>query len=746
MAPYFIEGTSSTGDTQGAVRNLNINPLIAALPLIGLTLVVGFVGAYTLSHRGMWQRDAALKGSGLPPVAEFLQGKKIGILEFQDVAVTVPMSSKVAKKKRAALRAKALARRDTSHTFYTQQTLFHKLSKTARERFGLRTSDDAEVLTPTEAAAAAAAAAEQADLTRAADFVASLHDGEDPTTWTVVRDCSGFASGGQVLGVLGPSGCGKTTLLGAIAGSPLDLGASAVFHGRVSVDGVPRQGKHVAFVPQEDTLIPTLTVSECIRYSALLRLPGNTSLAEIHHRVDIVLAELGLRHVADSAVGGSGRIRGISGGERRRVTIGMELVIDPSIIVLDEPTSGLDSFTALNLMKTLQQVAAGGRVVMASLHQPSKDMFYSLDKVILMGHGRVLFAGRPDEVDAAFASAGVPCPSGTALAEHMLKVASSPQDILAMLQKNHANIVNSSQLLKAGHDGGSSTEASPSPSLLTVFEDRDAAAMEAAIPFEADQKGLAAGEKEGDVEDEAAGNAIVAVPVGFSRQLAVMFWRTFVDIIRNPTLLLLHIGISTVAGVLVGAIFFQLGYDSIGVQNRMGATFFALAFLAFTSLTTVDLLMDERRVVMREVRAGYYQPSAYLLSKLALDGMLLRVLPAILFWVPFYYMAGFRNGSAYSATYAFGLVAFNCTIGALSMAVTVGSATAGQASFIMNFSLLFSLAFTGFLVNVNSIPSALRWLHAVSPFYYAFEALLTNELNGQEFLFQYQASVSSKPV
>ena len=156
--------------------------------------------------------------------------------------------------------------------------------------------------------------------------------------------------------------------------------------------------------------------------------------------------------------------------------------------------------------------------------------------------------------------------------------------------------------------------------------------------------------------------------------------------------------------------------------------------------------MNERSVVLREVRSKFYRPSSYLISKLALDGMLLRVIPAVLYWIPFYYMAGFNTDSAYAATYAFVLIAFNCAVGALSMVVTIACNTAGQSSFIMNFILLFSLAFTGFLVNVNSIPAVLRWIHYLSVFFYAFEAMMTTELNGQFYTFLYQSSPTAEAL
>lgn len=774
------QNNNNANVNQGStVSNLHINPLVAALPAILLTLIVMLVGGFTLTHRGMW--NVRLAGPPLldscmssVPQADTETAKNssekqtMHTLEFREITVTVPMPPKLAMKKRAALRAKALARSKTSHTFYSQQTMIHKLSKTAFERLGIRTSDDVEVYETNATPApydAAIIAAERADLNSAAEFVASLHEGDGPGSWTVVSGCSGYAQAGQVIGILGPSGCGKTTLLGVLAGSSLELGASAEARGSVLIDGMtPTSRQQVAFVPQEDTLLPTLTVTECIRYSALLRLPRDMPLGEVHRRVDAVLSELGLRHVADSPIGGGAGIRGVSGGERRRVTIGMELVTNPGILVLDEPTSGLDSYTALTLVRLLRHLAMGDRVVIASLHQPSKDIFHSLDQVYLMGHGRLLYSGTPGDAESVLAACGVPCPKETAIAEHMLKVASSAEDIRAVLMHQQHG---------AGSDGAStsavSNEASPVTATVSSFiqeeEDDEEKSIESGCDLETVT--LASGvhvgghrkEKEkgrmeknkvgggGGYRRQGGGAPVTTPPAaGFWRQLAVMFWRSLVDIVRNPTLLVLHVTIATVAGILVGAIFFQLSFTSVGVQNRMGATFFALAFMAFTSLTTVDLLMEERRVVVREIRAGYYSSAPYLLSKLTLDGMMLRVIPAILFWIPFYYMAGLRSGAAYASTYLFTLVAFNCTIGALSMAVTVGSSTAGQASFFMNFTLLFSLAFAGFLVNIDSIPAALRWLHTISPFYYAFEAMMTNELNGQVFQFQYQASPTSPPV
>lgn len=710
------------------VDNLRLNGFIASIPTIVLTIVIGFVGYHSYGMKEYWKSGFSCSG----PVGGTVKSEKamVDTFEFHKLAVYVPMSEQVAELKRHSLRGKALVRHGTMHTFSSpNHGVTHSVVKKAKKKLGLKTSDDVEV--PEEFNRVP-----KNNYTDAAQKVVELHDGRHKGEWCVLKDCNGVINAGQVVGILGPSGCGKTTLLSSITGSAIDLGSSAVLEGSVLINGEPCKAHQVAYVPQTDCLIPTLTVRECIKYSALLRLPTETSPDEINIRVENVLIELGIQHLGDSQVGGSGKIRGVSGGERRRVTIAMELVTDPSIIVLDEPTSGLDSYTAMTLARCLRQVAAAGRVVIASLHQPSKDMYFGLDTVILMGHGRILYMGKPEEASQFMTDAGVPPGRNTPTAEHMLQVASNPESVIAMLRAKHVRDKSAVKNSSIGSPGkikfqgreapavedlaGCQTSEEPSPTADTVSVD------------------------DGVPEERVAQKSRTEHDV--RRELSVMFWRTLVDIIRNPTLLTLHVVLSTCTGVVTGAIFYELDDTSVGVQNRMGGTFFALAFLAFTSLTTVDLLMNERTVVMREVRSKFYRPSSYLISKIALDGMLLRVIPAILYWLPFYYMAGFQYGSAYAASYLFILISFNCAVGALSMVVTIACNTAGQTSFIMNFILLFSLAFTGFLVNVNSIPAVLRWIHYLSVFFYAFESMMSTELKGQSFTFLYQSGPTSETL
>jgi ABC-type multidrug transport system ATPase subunit len=538
-------------------------------------------------------------------------------------------------------------------------------------------------------------------------------------TRAILSHVSGVARMGELVGILGPSGGGKTSLLSVLAGSVEDSGRNAIITGSVTLDGRPldaQLARRVAYCAQDCTLLPTLSLEECVRYSALLRLPRGTSSTEVATVVANVIEELGLSKVASSLVGGGSGIRGVSGGERRRITIAMELVTNPAILVLDEPTSGLDSFTAYSMMSTLKSVANSGRIVMLSFHQPSPAMFNLLDRCFLMAQGRCVFSGAPKGVEAHFAGIGLPVPAGVGAAEHMLHCACDPASLPTLLSSNDP--LSTSGVNEGGDNNQNDKDASKSLGTAidvgggsnSTSEDAEAGVASGAITATAAESRPAPG-------------------AGLSRQLAVLFWRALMDIIRNPTLLLLHWVMGLLMGLFGGCIFFGVGLDISGAQDRLGAIFFSLAFFAFTSLTTVDLIINERRIVSREVRGGYYSPAAYYVTKAVLDAVLLRTIPVLLYSAPFYPMMGFVGGSNHVGLFLMVLATFAVAIGALSLAVAVGCSTPGQASLVMNIILLISLLVGGFFVNAASMPVWISWLRFVSAFFYAYAALTINEFS-----------------
>ena len=209
----------------------------------------------------------------------------------------------------------------------------------------------------------------------------------------VIHGCTTSFLPGTVSALMGPSGSGKTSLLTVIAGFVDQSHVS----GNLLVNGERTQVRKrlVGIVFQDDLMLPALTAFETVKFAADLRMPRRCSDAERTEACDAILNELGLAHVRDQLVGGAAR-RGVSGGERKRLAVGVELVTRPALLLMDEPTSGLDAAAALSLMRTLRTLASRGQTVVAAIHQPRTTVFDSFDHLVLMSKGHALYDGGPD--------------------------------------------------------------------------------------------------------------------------------------------------------------------------------------------------------------------------------------------------------------------------------------------------------------------------------------------------------------
>lgn len=455
------------------------------------------------------------------------------------------------------------------------------------------------------------------------------------------------------------------------------------------LDGCPLSGRQLArltaLVPQHSLLLRSLCVEEALRFSAALRLGPGVTPALISRAVEAVLRELGLEKLRARRTFWGGAAQ-LSGGEQQRVSIAMELVAAPLVLFLDEPTSGLDSFSAAQVLRTLSRVAAAGRIVVTSLHQPSPSLFDGLDQALLLAKGCLVFQGPPAAAPAALAALGLPCPPGLAIAEHLLEVVGNPetqQDLLARVMQGMGS---------AG--GGGQPSCPPAPQLLL-------------------------GSKEEDKWSK---------PRPLLRELGLLTWRAWLDVLRAPTLLALHLLCATLLGLMVGFVYYQQSTNTAGAQNRVGAIFFAMNLFAFLAVSAIDAVQPERLVVERELSRHCYRPWLYALTKLTADALLLRILPGCLFCTLFYWLMGLRTSAAAFTTFLFVFCCYNCLVGAMSLACATIMGSPGKAVVLLNLLLLVFVLFSGFLANKASIPWALRWLCYISPIRFTWEALVVNEL------------------
>lgn len=200
----------------------------------------------------------------------------------------------------------------------------------------------------------------------------------------LVDDVSFTIRPSEVVGLMGPSGAGKTTLMTMLNGYQPPSEGQVLFNDLDLYEHFEQFRLSIGYVPQDDIIHGELTPREALRYTARLRLPPDTSDQEIERRVETILESLGLREVADRMIGHATR-KVLSGGQRKRVNVALELVTQPGVLFLDEPTSGLSSEDALSLMKLLRQLADGGTTILLTIHQPSLEVYRLMDQLALLG-------------------------------------------------------------------------------------------------------------------------------------------------------------------------------------------------------------------------------------------------------------------------------------------------------------------------------------------------------------------------
>ncbi|PIA63646.1 hypothetical protein AQUCO_00201174v1 [Aquilegia coerulea] len=217
----------------------------------------------------------------------------------------------------------------------------------------------------------------------------------------ILKGITGSIGPGEILALMGPSGSGKTTLLKILGGRLHENVKGTVTYNDIAYN--PALKRRIGFVTQDDLLLPQLTVEETLVFAAFLRLPSNMSKQQKYVRVDMIIKELGLERCRSTRIGGA-FVKGISGGERKRTSIGYEILVDPSLLLLDEPTSGLDSTSANRLLRILQGIAKAGRTIITTIHQPSSRMFHMFDKLLLISEGYPVYYGKARESMQYFSS------------------------------------------------------------------------------------------------------------------------------------------------------------------------------------------------------------------------------------------------------------------------------------------------------------------------------------------------------
>ncbi|ODQ51181.1 hypothetical protein SAICODRAFT_60202 [Saitoella complicata NRRL Y-17804] len=571
---------------------------------------------------------------------------------------------------------------------------------------------------------------------------------------TILNDVQGAVAPGQIMAIMGASGAGKTSFL--------DILAKKNKRGQVSGD-IFVNGREVSesefksitgFVDQEDVLMPTLTVYETILYSALLRLPKDMSVEAKKYRVLETMNELGILGIKNSFIGTEGQ-RGISGGEKRRVSIACELVTSPSILFLDEPTSGLDAYNAYNVIECLSVLARDyKRTIVFTIHQPRSNIVALFDQLVLLAKGRVVYSGDASECQEYLAAIGHPCPTGYNIADYLVdltmgttdeapnETSGEPSDDepgLVRRRTSHEDLESTQEWARLSQNTSATLSRKPK-SNKSVRRARPVVDEQAHLDnlVEAYAASLASDGIRDQIQEAIAESSDPQTPapealVQHKRQnvwgqFVILSQRMFKNLYRNPMLMMTHYAIAITLALLCGYLFFGVSNELSGFQDRLGLFFFILALFGFSTLTSLNVFASERILFVRERANGYYHPAAYFLSKVIFDVIPLRIVPPVVMALIIYPMVGLVPEVQTFFKFLLVLVLFNLTAAAICLFIGVVCKETSVANLIGSLVMLFSLLFAGLLLNSDSMPKTLSWLQKVSIFHYAYEALLVNEV------------------
>lgn len=516
----------------------------------------------------------------------------------------------------------------------------------------------------------------------------------------------GTAAPGRLLAIMGPSGSGKTTLLNALAGQ-LPRSGRTRLSGEITVNGVPRRdSRHrQAYIKQEDVFFSQLTVRETLLMAAKLQLPAKLPESEKEAYVDSLLQRLGLVAAADTIVGDA-KARGISGGEKKRLSIACELIASPSVIFADEPTTGLDAFQAERVMQTLQQLAHEGHAVICSIHQPRGSIWAMFDDLLLLAEGRAVYSGPREDALAYFADLGHSCP-----------VHSNPAEFF-------------SDLISVDY----SSPESESETRARVGE--LAAAFAGRRRREAPAAPEANGEDAGDEEagrDIAKGALAEGPRGGWATQFRLLLQRAWRQTARDRATNLVRGTMNVTSGLIFGSIFWRMGFGQTSIQDRMGLLQVAAINTAMASLTkTVNVFPRERTIVDRERAKGSYGTGPYFASKLLAELPVGALFP-LAFGSIVYPMAGLHKSLVRFARFL-GIITLE-SFASSAMGLAVGSVVpTTEAALALGPSVMtVFIVFGGYYVNARNTPALFRWIPNVSLIRWAFEALSLNEFRGLVF-------------
>ncbi|POM73789.1 ABCG transporter ABC Superfamily [Phytophthora palmivora] len=496
---------------------------------------------------------------------------------------------------------------------------------------------------------------------------------------TILTDVTGRCGPGELTAIMGPSGSGKTTLLDILA----DRICSGTIKGDIVLNGEKRNEKNFravsSYVAQEDSLLGSFTVLETLQMAARLTMPSDTSAMTMIKRIQSVIDDMGLR-VCENTMVGDIFHKGISGGQKRRLSIAIEMLGDPAILLLDEPTSGLDSASTFNVIKLISSLTKGGRTIICTIHQPSSLVYEMFTNVVILTAGQTVYFGPRTKMINHFASLGYNCPPYQDPVEYFIDLANTDFE-------GHVDIAK----------------------LINGYAS-SAVAVRILSAIRTDAAGILA----------TSVKSIHLTNASSIRQFSVLLHRNLLNNLRNPGIYWIRLVTYTALSFMVGTMYLSSNPKIVATDIVLLLTYVNI-YLVFLSIAVLPFFIEQRAVFLRERTNSGLNVFSYVAANFigALPGIFLIALSST-FLVG--YLAGLNSYGIFLTVVFLSLVVAETLMHLISaiapqfiIGMALGAAIFGWFILVM-----------GLFVPGPAMPYYWRWAHQLGFLSYSFEVLLFN--------------------
>ncbi|KAJ5773823.1 hypothetical protein N7457_008719 [Penicillium paradoxum] len=530
----------------------------------------------------------------------------------------------------------------------------------------------------------------------------TVKDRETKKARDLINDISGDVQRGELVALMGPSGCGKTTLLNVLARRAASAGAKVLGDNYVNDSQIDSRAfrQVTTYVEQEDVLIGSLTVQETLKFAADLSLPSSVSKRERKDRIRTLLEAFGIQNQANTLVGTPIR-KGISGGQKRRVSVASQLITNPRILFLDEPTSGLDSTASFEVISYAKELAqANNLIIIASIHQPSTTTFQLFDKLLLLSAGKTCYFGPIPAVEGYFNGIGYPIPANTNPAEFLLDIVSS--------------------------DFGNSKD--PAEVRVKAIQNAWAESNEAhAITRQLSER-VSAAEKlaNNDLAGDTTRAGVISITAALLHR---SFIKSYRDVIAYGIRVAMYLGLA----IMMGTVWLRLHPSQDYIQPFINAIFFGSAFMSFMAVAYVPAFLEDRATFTKERANGLYGATPFIVSNF-LIGLPFLFLISLLFSIVSYWLSNFQPTAEAFFTWVMWL--FLDLVAAESLVVLV---TSLFPNFVIALALVafangLWMSVGGFLVTPTILNPFWKYVfHYIDYQAYVFQGMMVNEFANRNY-------------